>query len=274
VRRAFGFLLAGVAALGLAAIAPARATAPPPRPFDSQLTVDPHYAEGEPSVAVNPTNPANIVITFLADHFLGVEGATFGQAPTAADVEEPIQVCDYVVTFDGGKTWARHPLPIANFGIDPTRSNCSDTIVTFDRHGTVYVMGASYNFPGFLAGVGDFRLISSRDGGRTWSPPSVISPTIFSPGADPSRWQGLRFYDDRPFLTVDDSTGTLYVNGTQGRIEAAGPEGDTEYFTASTDGGKTWTDAIAVGMASASPLGAAFGTVAITNPPPARATRA
>ena len=265
-----------MAAIGLPAIAlaPARGAAPAPKTFDAQLTFDPHYAEGEPSVAVNPTNPANIIVTFLADHYLGIPGASFGQAPTARDVEEPIQGCDYVVTFDGGKTWARHTLPIANFDIDPRRPNCSDTIATFDPRGTAYVMGGAYNFPAFVAGLGDFRIISSRDGGRTWSSPSVISPTIGSPGADPAKWQGVRFYDDRPFMTVDDSTGTIYVDGTQGRIEANGPQGDTEYFTASTDGGKTWTDAIAVGMAAPSPLGAAFGTVAFTNPPPSGATRA
>ena len=183
MRRAIALLGVGVAAIGLpaTAVAPARGAAPAPKTFDAQLTFDPHYAEGEPSVAVNPTNPANIIVTFLADHYLGVPGVSFGQAPTARDVEEPIQGCDYVVTFDGGKTWARHTLPIANFDIDPTRPNCSDTIATFDPRGTAYVMGSSYNFPGFVVGLGDFRLISSRDGGLTWSPPSVISPTIFSP---------------------------------------------------------------------------------------------
>ena len=48
---------------------------------------------------------------------------------------------------------ARHTLPIANFDIDPTRPNCSDTIVAFDRTGVAYVMGASYQFPTFVAGI-------------------------------------------------------------------------------------------------------------------------
>jgi len=275
VRRSIALLVAGVTAIALFAVVPARAAGPPaPTTFDAQLTFDSHYAEGEPSIAVNPTNPANIIVTFLADTFLGVPGLYYGQAPTLRDAQQPIQGCDYVVTMDGGKTWARHTLPIVDFNADPTRTNCSDTIVTFDKHGTAYVMGGAYNFPAFVAGLGDFRIISSTDGGQTWSKPSVISPTIGSPGADPIRWQGLRYYDDRPFMTVDDSTNTIYVDGTQGRIEASGPEGDTEYFTASTDGGRTWTDAIAVGTASPSPLGAAFGTVAFTNPAPTGASRA
>jgi hypothetical protein len=260
--------------LALLAPTPARASGTLPRPFDAQLTYDPHYSEGEPSIAVNPTNPANILVTFLANTDFGVPGLYHGQAPTGRDIQQPIQGCDYLITLDGGKTWTRHTLPIANFAIDPTRTNCSDTLVSFDRTGVAYVMGASYEFPGFLLGLGDFRMISSRDGGRTWSTPSVISPTLFSPGANPAAWRGLRFYDDRPFMTIDDSTGTLYVDGTQGRAVATGPVGDTEYLTASSDGGKTWSDAVAVGTASAAPLGAAFGTVAFTNPPPVGASRA
>jgi hypothetical protein len=275
-RMAVGWALAAgaVAALALGT-SPVRAAAPVTGPpSDAQLTFDRHYAEGEPSVAVNPKDPSNIIVTFLADTFLGFPALANGQAPTTRSVEQPIQGCDYVVTFDGGQTWTRHTLPIAGFDIDPTRTNCSDTIVSFDQAGVAHVMGASYNFPGFVAGLGDFRMINSTDGGRTWSKPVVISPTIFSPGADPAGWRGLRFYDDRPFMAIDDSSGTIYVNGTQGRVDASGTAGDIEYLTASRDGGQTWGDAIAVGTASASPLGAAFGTVAFTSPPPAGATRA
>src|SRR5205807_10374027 len=130
--------------LAAPSMASARASTAP-QPFDAPLTFDPHYGEGEPSIAVNPTNPANIIVTFLADTFLGVPGAYYGQAPTARDAQQPIQGCDYVVSFDAGKTWARHTLPITNFDADPTRTNCSDTIVTFDQHGTAYVMGGAYN---------------------------------------------------------------------------------------------------------------------------------
>jgi hypothetical protein len=63
------------------------------------------------------------------------------------------------------------------------------------------------------------------------------------------------------------------VDGTQGRAVAKGPVGDTEYLTSSRDGGRTWSDAVAVGTAAAAPLGAAFGTVAFTNPPPVGTSR-
>jgi hypothetical protein len=269
-------LLAAAAATALAAPALAKTTAAPSRTgiFEQKLTHDSHYAEGEPSIAVNPRNQRNIILTFLANTGFGAYGAQNNTAPTTRDFEETIQACDYLVTFNGGRTWKRDTLPIANFDIDPTRPNCSDTLVQFDKHGIAYVVGSSYQFPTFTVGEGDFRMISSRDGGRTWSKPSVVAPALLSPSPDFSQWQGVRFYDDREFMTIDDSTNTIYVTGTQGRLDATGSAGDIQYLTASRDGGKTWSNGIAVGPAEFAPLGAAFGTVALVSPPPNGATRA
>jgi photosystem II stability/assembly factor-like uncharacterized protein len=238
-----------------------------PATFEAQLTFNKHYAEGEPSIAVNPRNPKNIIVTFLANTGLGTYGLQNNTAPTPRDFKQTIQGCDYLVTTDGGRTWSRDRLPIANFEIDPTRPNCSDTLVLFDKRGVAYVIGSSFQFPTFAVGHGDFRVISSRDGGKTWTKPSVVSPTILSPGRDIRKWQGARFYDDREFMALDDSTHTLYVSGTQGRVDAHGSVGDMEYLTSSDDGGKTWRDAIAVGVAAPSPLSAAFGIVGFTSPP-------
>ena len=263
-------------ALGVAALPAVGQPARPPAHtglFEQQLTHDAHYAEGEPSIAVNPRDERNIIVTFLANTGFGTYGAQNDTAPTQRDFEETIQACDYLVTFDGGRTWQRHTLPITNFDIDPSRPNCSDTLVTFDRRGVAYVVGSSYQFPTFTVGQGDFRMISSRDGGRTWSEPSVVSPTLLSPGADYGQWKGARFYDDREFMALDDTTHTIYVVGTQGRLDGSGQAGDIEYLTASQDGGHTWSDAIPVGSASFSPPGAAFGTVALTSAPPNGADR-
>jgi hypothetical protein len=241
--------------------------------FEQQLTFDSSYAQGEPSIAVNPTNPKNIVLTFLANVGYGFYGVENGHPPTnPRDHEQAMQGCDAFVSFDAGRTWKRQQLPVTSWQIDPTRPNCSDTLVLFDRKGVAYVIGSAFQFPTFAAGQGDFRMISSRDGGRTWSAPSVVSPAALSPGADPASWQGARFYDDREFMALDRSTGTLYVNGTQGRA-AADAQGNIEYLTASRDGGRTWSDALAVGSASAVQLAAAFGTVLFTSPPPQNAQR-
>jgi hypothetical protein len=138
-------LLLAAAALALAAPALATTHAGPHHRgiFEQKLTHDPHYAEGEPSIAINPKNQRNIIITFLANTGFGAYGAQNDTAPTTRDFEETIQACDYLVSFDGGRTWKRHTLPIANFGIDPTRPNCSDTLVQFDKRGVAYVVGSS-----------------------------------------------------------------------------------------------------------------------------------
>jgi hypothetical protein len=270
-------LVALLAAVGVAVGLPAVAQGPRPPAhtglFEQQLTDDARYAEGEPSIAVNPRNEQNIIVTFLANTGFGTYGVQNNTAPSQRDFEQTIQGCDYMLTFDGGRTWKRDRLPITNFDIDPTRPNCSDTLVMFDKRGVAYVVGSSYQFPTFTVGQGDFRLISSKDGGRTWSEPSVVSPTLLSPGADYGEWKGARFYDDREFMTIDNTTRTIYIVGTQGRLDASGTAGDIEYLTASRDGGKTWSDAIAVGSASFSPPGAAFGTVGLTSAPPTGADR-
>ncbi|MFL6238285.1 MAG: sialidase family protein [Actinomycetes bacterium] len=263
---------AGLGMLSLAAAAaPALAVSHPQGvrgPFEVQLTHDARYAEGEPSIAVNPRNPRNIILTFLANTGLGAYAVQNQQPPSGRSYIQTIQGCDFLRTFDGGRSWQRGTLPLTSPRTDPVRTNCSDTLVQFDANGVAYVIGGTYQFPAFAAGLGDFRMISSRDGGRTWSAPSVVTPTYLSPHSNPIGWKGLRFYDDREFMALDPQTHTLYVDGTQGRATANGPRGDTEYLTASDDGGKTWRNALAVGVAAPSPLGAAYGIVAFTSPPP------
>ena len=267
-------LVAAALPVALAAVPTSAAPAPGAAGvFEQQLTFNTEYAQGEPSIAVNPTNPNNIILTFLANVGYGFYGVESGHLPTQPRArQQAMQGCDALVTFDAGRHWKRQQLPVSSWEIDPTRPNCSDTLVLFDRKGTAYVVGSSFQFPTFAVGQGDFRLISSKDGGRTWSKPSVVSPAVLSPGADPTGWQGVRFYDDREFMALDRSTGTIYVNGTQGRL-TAGAQGNEEYVAASHDGGRTWGDALHVGTASSVQLAAAFGRMVFTNPPPLGAQR-
>src|SRR4051794_41297769 len=97
-------LLATIAATALAAPALAKTASAPGHAgiFEQKLTHDSHYAEGEPSIAINPRNQRNIILTFLANTGFGVYGAQNNTAPTSRDFEETIQACDYLVTFNGG----------------------------------------------------------------------------------------------------------------------------------------------------------------------------
>src|SRR3954462_12307856 len=138
--------LAGAVALAAAgpALAGGTPAVAPSGGFDRKLSNDAHFAEGEPSIAVNPTNPDNIIVTFLSNTGFGTYGLQNNTPPVGRDFGSTIQACDYVVSFDGGATWRRHKLPLASFAIDPTRPNCSDTVVLFNEGGTAYVVGGAY----------------------------------------------------------------------------------------------------------------------------------
>jgi hypothetical protein len=264
--------LAITAAAACAVTVPALATPAPrwhPRPFEHNLTADPSVEEGEPSIAVNPANPRNMIVIYLRNNDAFVPNAAKGQpkVPSTRDAEQQIQGCDYAVTFDAGRTWSRHPLPANRFSDDPAENNCSDSIVVFDKHGTAYVMASAYASLGFV-GDSEYRLLSSHDGGRTWSKPAVVAPGTIGKGSHPQDYDGVRTYDDRPWLSIDPQTHALFIDGTQVRADGSGT--GTVYLTGSTDGGKRWSDPIVVpaaGLGSA-PLGAAFGTVALAVRPP------
>ena len=268
-RRRTLLVAAAVATLGCV---PALATTAPtwrPHPFEHNLSLDPSVEEGEPSLAINPADPRNMIVIFLRNNDAFVPNAAKGKpkAPSTRDATQQIQGCDYEVTFNGGRSWSRHPLPANDFSDDPVENNCSDSIVVFDRHGTAYVMASAYASLGFV-GDSEYRLLRSTDGGRTWSKPAVVAPGMIGKGSHPQDYDGVRTYDDRPWLTIDAQTRDLFIDGTQVRADGSGT--GTVYLTGSTDGGQTWSDPIVVPAADlgSAPLGAAFGTVALAVRPP------
>lgn len=240
-----------------------------PQPFEGNLSKDGAHENGEPSIAVNPANPRNMIAIYLRNNDMFVPNAAKGQpvVPSTRDAQQQIQGCNYAVTFDGGRTWSRHPLPANDATTDPVENNCSDSIVVFDRHGVAYVMASAYASFGFV-GDSEYRLISSRDGGRTWSKPGIVAPGMIGQGSHPQDYDGVRTYDDRPWLAIDPQTRNLFIDGTQVRADGSGT--GTVYLTGSNDGGKTWTDPIVVPAANlgSAPLAASYGTVALTVRPP------
>jgi hypothetical protein len=91
----------------------------------------------EPYVAVNPTNPKNIVAAWT-DH------------PFVANVAS--------VTFDGGKAWQNVPIPVSQYEGGPY-GFAGDPWVSFDPNGDLYASSASV------------PVNKSTDGGLTWSQP-------------------------------------------------------------------------------------------------------
>jgi hypothetical protein len=114
--------------------------------------VNPH---NETSIAVNPTNPLNM-IGGLNDYQLGVN--------PGGHVSETVLSRAHV-TFDGGHTWSEYPITF-NSAYQAT----GDPSVAFDASGHAYYATLGFRFVGPAnAQNPDILVANSGDGGRTWS---------------------------------------------------------------------------------------------------------
>jgi hypothetical protein len=194
---------------------------------------------GEPMIAVDPTNPKNIVAVAMGNlQRLGGEAAT-GNMTDAFHAVADSTITWLAVTHDGGNSWKVGELPIRTGKF----TRCPDSFVSATADGT------------FLAGcepretTGDFygtsAFVISTDKGNTWSKPvdliSSYGAKKFASGLKPriggnSPW-------DRPFLYIDDSTGVIYGQAGGGETDIDTEPGrfrTQSYITASTDKGKSF----------------------------------
>src|SRR4051794_857078 len=170
-------LAAGILASGMLAATPAAAQAPFPvlvhdvktgayafgNPTgdnsDMQNLVQPD-TQAEPSIAVNPQNPLNIVATYQSGRRANGGDATNG----------------YATSFDGGATWTYGELPKLTTQIEPkgTFERASDAVAAFGPDNTVYINSLVFDQDtsnGLRSGM---AVNVSKDGGRTWSDPVIF----------------------------------------------------------------------------------------------------
>lgn len=205
---------------------------------------------GEPMIAVDPTNPNNIIAVAMGSlQRIIVDGKpAIGNSEYHRTANSTITWL--AVTHDGGMTWDVRELPILSGKL----TRCPDSFADVTKDG-VFIAGCE---PRETASDPDYwgmsAFVVSHDKGKTWGPVvQMISDyqlNRFAPGLKPvsgafpkdsptrvasnSPW-------DRPFTAIDDSTGVVY-GFAQGGSAVTTPttRRSQAYITASTDGGKSF----------------------------------
>src|SRR5205814_690627 len=129
--------------------------------------------EIEPSIAVNPTNPKNVVTVYQLSRIADGGDATNG----------------FAASLDGGKTWTAGTLPgLTTFpGQGDVFERASDAVVAFGPDGTAYANSLVCdwnNDNGLRSGI---TVNVSKDGGRHWSPPDYLQDDLAG-GLNDKNW--------------------------------------------------------------------------------------
>lgn len=176
------------------------------------LTPEPGYFT-EPSIAVNPSNPEQVVAVFQDNVH-----AAYSQ--------------------DAGRTWT-----LAE-GVDPKNYRISGDVSTvFDNQGHAFVCYiafdklGTFNYWAHGATRNGIFVRRSLDGGKTWE-------ADHTPVAEQLTTPGIPF-EDKPYIVADNSkskfAGNLYIGWTRWRIT------DSQMvISRSTDDGKTWSQPVEI----------------------------
>src|SRR4051794_23933573 len=139
---------------------------------DIQDLVQPD-TQTEPSVAVNPQNPLNVVTSYQDGRRANGGDATNG----------------YATSFDGGATWTFGELPNLTTQLQPkgTFERASDAVVAFGPGNLVYANSLVFD-QNVSAGLRSGMAVNvSKDGGRTWSPPVIFQDDMLG-GTNDKNW--------------------------------------------------------------------------------------
>lgn len=138
----------------------------------------------EPAIAVNPTQPNNIVVDWILGPAGDVVSAT---------------------SYDGGRSWQQVPLPLTTCSGGPWAA-AGDPRLAFGSDGAVYAINALGNsLSSIFIGVN-----KSTDGGLHWSDISYVTPT---PGGGAA-----------PTVSTDSTDPRFAYAFWQGSVKSAGPQ--------------------------------------------------
>jgi len=141
-----------------------------------------HTNESEEAIAVNPTNPNNVVMVTNVD------------VPAAGMFEG--------VSFDGGKTWARSLIG----DNDNLGAACCDPSLSFDNYGNLFLT--------YLYNVGNVVPVAlSTDGGVHFNLIANIAKPSSATSSTANERKGLFRFVDQPTITAAENEVWLIVNG-------------------------------------------------------------
>src|SRR6059058_209153 len=131
----------------------------PAAPDSIQDYVQPD-TEIEPSIAVNPANPKNVVTVYQEGRIADGGDATNG----------------FATSVDGGKTWKSGELPgLTTYpGQGGMFERASDAVVAFGPGNVVYANSLVFDFNKDLGLRSGIAVNVSKDGGLHWSPPVIL----------------------------------------------------------------------------------------------------
>lgn len=175
----------------------------------------------EPDVAVDQANPQ-----------IAVAAAQDGRFPDGGAVAISV-----AWTADGGGTWHHMPAPGITTATGGVWERASDPVVAFGPDGTAYLSVLVVNLDDPCPGQASAILVlTSPDGGRTWSAPHTVQ-----------RSNTCRVSDDKNWLVVDSSPasphlGRVYQFWTPFMYDASGNfTGAPQVVRWSDDHGQTWS---------------------------------
>lgn len=189
----------------------------------------PPSTDVEPTIAVNPRDPENLI----AGWWTGQAG--FKRLAVAGG---------YAVTHDGGRSW--------QIGVPQHVDSCSgrpsywvagshDEWLAFAPNGRAYMLVESgrhlavpIQHPIEAGNTNTIWLYTSKDEGRTWSPPvAVAKASVATGGPDQPRLAADRTDPNRLYVFWRQIPPSAFKIGEIGNAPG--------YFSSSTDGGRTWS---------------------------------
>jgi hypothetical protein len=179
----------------------------------------------EPTVAINPTDPNNIVAA-------------------ANDYNTPTGVpwCGYYTSFDGGETWTEGMIRgfPQDSGVHTLTGfeGAGDPVLATNSNGDFFMAGIAFkragnplNPIGFGLNLGRSSCVfvaRSTDGGRTFDQVEIVFMAL----------QSIITFHDKEWLTVDPNSGNVYLVWSMFHVMLLSQLA----FSRSTDNGQSWSD--------------------------------